>query len=300
MKKTFLLFVGLLLLVVWGHSSPAHGAKIRYLASVYGDRQGAGLKYPEGVACTENLLFVADTGNSRVVRYSYEGRVVTGQAEYALPNTSPIKLEVDSRGYLYVLDGRERRIILLGTEGNVEGYFSPKGVPGGGQVVPRSFAVGHDDSVYLLDVFSRSLLVLDRTGQYQRQLPFPGDIGFFSDVAVDRQGTVYLLDSVAAAVYVVPANVGEISLLSSNLREYVNFPTNMTVDRHGVLYLVDQHGGGLALLNKDGSFLGRKLSMGWNESQLSYPAQICISGGGSIFIADRNNSRVQLFSLEEK
>ena len=64
--------------------------------------------------------------------------------------------------------------------------------------------------------------------------------------------------------------------------------------------LVDQNGGGLALLNKDGSFLGRKLSMGWNESQLYYPAQICISKQGYMFIADRNNSRVQMFSLEEK
>jgi DNA-binding beta-propeller fold protein YncE len=300
MKKRFLLFIGLLLLVVPGRPSIAHGAKIRYLASVYSDRQGAGLKYPEGVACTEKLLFVADTGNSRVVRYTYEGRAITGQAEYLLPNSSPIKLAVDSHGYLYVLDGRERRIAVIGMEGKIEGYFSPKGVPGSRQVVPRSFAIDHNDMIYLLDIFTRSVLVLDRTGRYQRQLPFPKGIGFFSDIAVDRQGTVYLLDSVAAAVYAAPANSDDISLLSSNLREYMNFPTNMIIDRHGIIYLVDQHGSGLALLNKDGSFLGRKLSMGWNESQLYYPAQICISKQGYMFIADRNNSRVQMFSLEEK
>ena len=300
MKKRFLLFIGLMLLVVPGRPFTAYGAKIRYLASVYVDQQGAGLKYPEGVACTENLLFVADTGNSRVVRYTYKGRAITAEAEYRLPNSSPIKLEVDSRGYLYVLDGRQRRISIVGTEGKVEGYFSPKGVPGGKNVVIRSFAVDHKDTLYLLDLFSRSVLVLDRTGQYLRKLPFPEGIGFFSDVAVDRHEAVYLLDSVAAAVYVAPANTGELKLLSSGLREYMNFPTHMAIDNRGILYLVDQNGGGLALLNQDGAFLARKLSMGWNESQLYYPAQICISAQGNIFIADRNNSRVQMFSLEEK
>jgi len=300
MKKRLLIFIGLLLLVVPGQPFNAHGAKIRYLASVYVDQQGTGLKYPEGVACTKNLLFVADTGNSRIVRYTYKDRAIIAETEYPLPNSSPIKLEVDSRGYLYILDGRERRIAIMGTAGKVEGCFSPKGIPGGKDVVPRSFAIGSNDNLYLLDIFSRSVLVLDQTGQYLHKLPFPEDIGFFSDIAVDRQGTVYLLDSVKATVYSASAKAREISLLSSGLREYINFPTHITIDNRGILYLVDRNGGGLALLNQDGAFLARKLSMGWNESQLYYPAQICISEQGKIFIADRNNSRVQMFSLEEK
>jgi len=37
--------------------------------------------------------------------------------------------------------------------------------------------------------------------------------------------------------------------------------------------------------------------MGWNEGLLNAPSQMCINGKGQAFIADRGNSRVQVFSL---
>jgi hypothetical protein len=39
--------------------------------------------------------------------------------------------------------------------------------------------------------------------------------------------------------------------------------------------------------------------MGWNEGRLYYPAQLCISDDGNVLIADRNNSRIQLFTIIE-
>ena len=49
----------------------------------------------------------------------------------------------------------------------------------------------------------------------------------------------------------------------------------------------------------DGSFLGRKLGMGWNDSQLFYPEGVTISDQGDVFIADRENNRVQQFLVVE-
>jgi len=37
--------------------------------------------------------------------------------------------------------------------------------------------------------------------------------------------------------------------------------------------------------------------MGWNEGLLYFPSQMCINDNGEVFIADRDNSRVQIFSL---
>jgi hypothetical protein len=37
--------------------------------------------------------------------------------------------------------------------------------------------------------------------------------------------------------------------------------------------------------------------MGWNEGLLYYPSQMCISEKGEAFIADRGNSRVQVFNI---
>ena len=81
------------------------------------------------------------------------------------------------------------------------------------------------------------------------------------------------------------------------LKEYMNFPTSLATDDQGTLYLVDQYVSGLAVVARDGSFQGRVLGMGWIESRLYYPTQICISPNGTLLIADRSNSRVQVFAF---
>ncbi|MBW2402000.1 MAG: hypothetical protein JRG80_22575, partial [Deltaproteobacteria bacterium] len=87
--------------------------------------------------------------------------------------------------------------------------------------------------------------------------------------------------------------------LTEDLDAYMNFPTDLTVDGRGVLYLVDHHGSGLVLVSGGGSFQGRMLEMGWGEKGIYYPSQICVSPNGNLFIADRSNNRVQRFRLNK-
>jgi hypothetical protein len=87
------------------------------------------------------------------------------------------------------------------------------------------------------------------------------------------------------------------SPLTKSLREYLNFPTSLTMDNRGNLYVVDENGGGIVILGRDGAYLGRQLSLGWNEGLLYFPSQMCLNEKGEFFIADRGNSRVQIFTL---
>ena len=51
--------------------------KFRHVTSIYGDDRGLGLKHPEGVACNQgNLIIVADTGNGRLLQYTYKDKTV--------------------------------------------------------------------------------------------------------------------------------------------------------------------------------------------------------------------------------
>ena len=53
----------------------AETARLRYLASVYADEKGGGLKLPEGVACDDKgQLVIGDTGNDRLLRFTLRGR----------------------------------------------------------------------------------------------------------------------------------------------------------------------------------------------------------------------------------
>jgi sugar lactone lactonase YvrE len=282
---------------LWAPQVSAAGANsFKWETSIYADANGAGLDRPEGVACGEKFVVVADTGNSRLVRYRYDGPTVTAEAEFDLQKSSPTLLQLNSKGDIYVLDGKERRIIVLKASGERIGFLNPKSTPSSKDIVPKSFRIDQDDNIYLLDIYSQHVIVLDPDWQFSKKIPLPKTDGFFSDLAVDRHGTIYVLDSVEAVVYSRTKNAKAFMPLTESMKEIVNFPARLTVDERGFLYLVDQNGSGLGMVAPDGSLLGRRLSMGWNKSGLYYPYQICISGG-SVFIADRNNSRVQMFTV---
>ena len=277
----------------------AERARLRHLTSIYFDDKGAGLKNPEGVACNDaSMLVVGDTGNGRLVRYTVENNTVKPVGEIRTPQLSvPIRLQMNSKGDIFALDGKQRRILRFAAGGQFKDYVTPEGVPSSPTIIPRSFKVDRNDNLYLLDIFSARVLVLSPEGKYQRQLEFPKAYGFFSDLAVDFKGAIFLLDSVKAAVFVAAKDAKEFTPLTQGLREQLSFPTYLATDSRGVLYVVDENGAGVVTLGQDGSFLGRQLAMGWSEGFLYYPSQMCANGRDELFIADRGNSRVQLFSI---
>ena len=296
MRRAVTILVLVTLVLVPAQVMGAERKRVQWLTSIYAGPKGLGLKYPEAVACRGNELVVADTGNSRLVRYTYERETVAATASLPLGKAAPIVVQINSEGALYFLDGAERRIAAVSATGEQLGALALRGLRSSAEVVPKSFRIDRDDNIYILDIFSARVLVLDPAGRYLRHVSFPEDYGFFSDLAVDRQGRIFLVDSVDAVVYATTGS-GGFSALTGSLKDYVNFPTALTLDNRGMVYLVDQHGSGLAVVGSDGSFLGRRLGMGWNESGLYFPSHMCISENGVAFIADRNNSRVQVFSL---
>jgi len=302
-NKIFLIMAGLLVAVLFCRPPLSEGAmKFRYMTSIYADDKGLGLKQPEGVACGgESLLIVADSGNGRLLRYSIkDGAIEVGTLEIKVDQLSyPVKTEINSKGEIYILDRKQRSIVSLSPAGEFRGYLQPVGLPSQTEYIPRSFTFDRNDSIYILDILSERVLVLDPGGRYVRQIKFPQEYGFFSDVAVDFRGTVLIVDVVDGKVFSAAKNSASFSPLTSSLKEYVRFPTSLTTDDRGRIYLVDRNGASIIILGPDGSFLGRQSGMGWKEGSLNYPAQMCINRKGEIFVADTMNSRIQLFELVE-
>ncbi len=286
------------LLVAAGSTHAAEPMKLKPVASAYADASGAGLKEPEGVGCGGNSsLVVADTGNGRLVRFSYGAESLTPGKEISLPQLPyPVRVQVDPKGAILALDGKLRKIARISASGEFAGYVEPSGSSPGRPFVPKSFRVDPSGGLYVLDVSGGSLDVLDPSGAVQRQVPFPAESGFFSDLALGADGTVYLVDSIGRKVYSLPKGGTAIVPLSKSLAEDLDFPSSIEADGMGNLLVVDQDGGGIVILGTDGSFRGRQLSMGWSEGLLRYPSQLCTDGKGGVFVADRGNSRIQFFT----
>ncbi|MGZ3536204.1 MAG: NHL repeat-containing protein [Thermodesulfobacteriota bacterium] len=291
-----LLSIGILLLSL--NSFSAETVKLKYLQSVYFDDKGGGLKQPEAVASGEkSVLVVGDTANDRLVQYTFQDKNLAGGSQIKIPQLSnPIRVQVNSKREIFALDGKKRRIVRLSPEGTFKNYVDPEGIPSPSAFVSRSFKIDRSDNIYILDIFTGRVLVLNPEGKYQKQIPFPKEYGFFSDLSVDSKGNILLLDCVKAMVFSAPKDANSFSPLTKSLREYLDFPTSLSESR-GTIYVVDEDGGGIVILGADGTFVGRQLSKGWNEGLLYFPSQISVNEKGEIFIADRGNSRVQIFTL---
>ena len=294
--KTLLFIIALMAPI----SSPAAENKaFQQILSIYGDDKEAMLNLPEGVACNDKSdLVIADTGNGRLLRFKFQDGKLTGGTEIKAPELPyPVRLQLDSKGGVFALDEKLRRIVRLTPEGAFAGYLEPQGLPAPNAFIPRSFKLDTNDAIYALDIAGDRVLVLDQAGKFLRQVPFPKNRGFFSDLAVAASGDIFLLDSVNAAIYFAAKGGAGFTLLTKDLQAYASFPTYMTTDNRGILYLVDQNGDAVVTVGYDGTFLARRLVMGWKDGQVNYPAQICISGGKTIYLTDRNNSKVQVFEV---
>ncbi len=276
----------------------AEGIRLAPALSIYADENTSPMKEPEGVACRAGQIVVADTANGRLLRYSLAEETLSGGQVISTPQLQyPVRVSFGAQGDIFVLDGKTRKILRLKASGEVLGPVEPKGLPSGTAVMTKSFALDSSDRLYLLDPFGHRVLLLAPDGSYQGEIPLPGEGGFFSSIAIGPKGSVYLLDSVNATVFAATREAGEFSPLSGSLEEYLNFPTYITVDRRGLLYVVDQNGSGLVMLDKNGNFKGRQLTMGWKPGLVYYPAQICLTDNDELVVADRSNSRVQLYKI---
>lgn len=277
----------------------ADTVKFKPLGGAYQDAGNIPLKNPEGIACGKSSVFVADTGNGRLVRYALVNDELKEGVEIKAPQVSyPLRLKAAAMGRVLALDGKTRKIARLADDGSFVGYLEYQNLPAPAEVVPRGMTVDANDNVYVLDILGARILVVDTAGKYLRQIPFPPDCGFISDVAIDRKGAVFILDSQKAQVLKADPGAAAFKVFASGLQSYLYLAVSLDIDTQGRVYLLDQDDSAVILLGPDGSFQGRYLTFGWKTGQLNRPAQACITENGTLAIADRNNSRVQLFKVQ--
>jgi len=277
----------------------AQTAKFRHLASIYADDQGAGLNLPEGVGCGVNgKVVVADTANGRLVRFTYVNKTVSGGSVIKIPELSaPFRVQLNSKGEIYALDGKDRRIVHLSPDGEFKDAVTFEGAPPPATILPKAFTIDLLDNIYVLDVSSSRVLVMNARGQFQKALPFPNDIGFGSDLAVDTAGGVLLLDSIRRRMFFADKDATAFAPLGGDLSEALaTMPTYLTTSK-GSTFVALGSGSSIVTFRRDGSFIARQLNHGWEEGSLNHPSQMCINDKDEAFIADRDNSRVQVFQL---
>jgi DNA-binding beta-propeller fold protein YncE len=216
---------------------------------------------PADVALVDNRIFVLDTNNNRVLEVDDGGKVlqtldVKSDSRLDLKNPMAMAAHGDK---LYVANSDDGNVIVLNTEGAVEGVITAEVEPAEHDLRPIGIAVGGDGSIYLSDPDNHRVLHLDKEGR---------------QVSILGSGT---------------RGSGEYDF---------NTPGGLFLDGPGNLYVVDMLNYSIKKYSPSGEFLFSVGEAGDTDGTFSRPKAVAVDAEGRIFVSDTLLVAVEVFDAE--
>ncbi|MDE2937797.1 MAG: peptidyl-alpha-hydroxyglycine alpha-amidating lyase family protein [Chloroflexota bacterium] len=169
---------------------------------------------------------------------------------------------------------------------------------------PSGVAVDSMDRVYVFQRQGPPVLVFDRDGHFltawERRDGVPLEA---HHIHVGPDDTVYLTDRDAHQVLLYDTAGNLQGTLGSRhqaaMQAPFNHPADICVAPSGELYVADGYGNSsVHRFTANGDYVGSFGSPGSGPGQFRVPHSVRVSGDGRVYVADRENNRVQVFTAE--
>ena len=209
-----------------------------------------GITTPYGMALFQGKLYVCDVGKSMVGVFDLRNRTF-GYLTKDRRLVKPVNICIDDDGSKYVADPTAGLVFVFDRDDNLSAMLGQKL-----KISPMDVLV-RGSLCYVTDYASNQVVVLNKTtgeeitrvgqrrwteGQAQppTELP-PGEFSLISDLALDRQGNIYVTDRAAARITQFDASGifrRTIGRLGDNIDEFVR-PKGIAIDRENRIWVVD-------------------------------------------------------------
>ncbi len=275
----------------------------RYLFSITGSGANA-LTKPIGIDVASNgNVYVVDFGKRRISVFTRQGRFLNSfneTAEGTLRN--PVHLQVKGEE-VWVTDRRLRGIYIFGLDGEFKRRFEPLNEPDfdwtplalafDSQGALRATDVGQTDKhqvVYFSAEGSRTA-TFGKTKQVTQLNEAPGEFFFPNGLAVASDGRVFVADGDNRRVQVFDSKGTFKKVIDTS-----GVPRGLEIDAQKRFYVVDALAHQIDVFDLEGK---RQVSFGergFGPGQFNYPNDIATDARGRIYISDRENNQVQVWS----
>lgn len=209
----------------------------------------------------------------------------------------PYGVTVDKEGRIYVTD--VGRVFVFDRNSGSLSFMGDK--PGAGQLkMPIGVAVSSDGSVYVSDVTAQKLFVYNRSGAFIRAIGRAGELKSPSGIAVDSaKDRLYVADTRINAVRAYTLDGISLFVIEGLEADKgkLSFPTNIAVDSHGNIYVVDTGNFRVQVYNSEGKFL-RTISSGSKPKSFVRPKGITIDSEGNMYVVDAALQKIFIFDKE--
>lgn len=273
------------------------------------------LSRPVGVAVFEDRVYVADTGNDRVVVFSQDGLVLgdggkTGAGEGQFRR--PTRLATDSDGNVYVADLLNHRVQKFSKRGRFLRAFGKKGLEEGSFLQPAGVAVGNDGSLYVVEFAAHRVQKLSPDGKFVRAWGDAGSKGLVSrsrfnypaDVAVADNGHWWVSDTFNDRVKHFAPDGRRLSVwggffglnVPGSWRGWFKGAYGMDVTATGDRVFVTDFGNHrVQVFGPDGTFLSTFGVEGTGPGQFRQPTDVTVGPRGRLYVVDYANNRIQVW-----
>ncbi len=284
-------------------SRPPH-----YLGSIYG------VDSPVGVAVSKDgdRIYISESSGERLVRVFDRH----GQEIGVLPppsinsvNRSPVYLAVGPDGHVLVADRGQHLISVYSPDGTLLSEFIPGWLPLGVRLNSDGTLLVTDVSPGLHRVHQLSFnpesdpalaptlvetgLILGESGEGPGQLSFP------NTAVRDDRGRTYVSDGNNWRIAVWDVDGTFLYNFGAGAgTESVSLPRGLLIDTYQRLYVVDASAHMVKVYWLEGErpqFLFAFGDLGTADAYFQFPSDIAIDHSGRIYIADRENDRVQVW-----
>ncbi len=250
---------------------------------------GSELSGPSGVTVDANgNVFIADTGNDRVVELPWNGSSYGSQS--TLPVTgisSPMGLAIDGVGNLYIASSDSDRVIKMLWSGD---QFGKQTTVGTALYGPSGVSVDAAGNVYIADTYNNSLWKVPWTGtSYRREAQIANWSKLPVGVASDPAGNVFFTVPYANGLIEKPFVNGVYMPQIPVPLTGPAFPSGIAIDGNGNLFVADTNNNRVIMLSRTNGGFGKQITI---ASGLNAPAAVAVDSFGNLYIADTGDDIV--------
>jgi len=260
-----------------------------------------GWKQPQQIAVDdERNIYVADTGNSRIQKFTSDGEFLSSWETNGFKNEelqSPVGIAIYENN-VYVVDETQNIIQKFENDGNFILKWGGLGSENGQFIEPQGITINSSGVVYVADSMNHRIQIFTSDGEFlssfgnygfgDGKLKMPVDVAVYGDfIYVSDPGNYKIEKYTSDGIFLKSFDY---NFAGANVR-----PGGLIADPNGDIYFVDAVKYRVVKMNSDGKTITTWGNLGVGNGKFLEPKDLVLDNLGYLYVLDSAQGLIQKF-----